>query len=357
MPGRKWPYYVAAWVPFAALWGTLVFRTRGSAAFAVLAGVAMMGTAAALGLAVFAFTRAQPLPERPRAGFVARHLGGALAFLLVMVLADACLAGLFERRSPFAFLAGRRSDYALWDVLVYSWLYGLLAAGSYALHGQRRLRDRELAAAHAAAEAAQAQVRALQAQLNPHFLFNALHSLSTLVRHDPSAAEEALDRLGALLRYALDEGASEDVGLDEEWRFTRDYLGLEGLRLGDRLAVRDDVDPDALDCVVPSFSLQPLVENAIRHGVARRAAGGTVRISVRLLGDDLVLRVTDDGPGADRERALHAPGFGLRALRDRLAARYGGRARLDIETAPGAGFDACIHMPAGREPRRHQVPA
>jgi signal transduction histidine kinase len=356
MRGWGWPYYVAAWVPFAALWAALVFLMRGDATFAVLASVAMMGLAAALGVVVSRFVRSRPLPERPRPGFFVGHAAAALGFVVVMVLGDAVVGGLYEGRSPLSFLASARKILLLWDALIYSWLYGLLAAGAYALHGQRRLRDRELAAARAAAQAAEAQVRALRAQLNPHFLFNALHSLSTLVRHDPAAAEEALDRLGALLRYALDDAACEDVALDQEWRFTRDYLGLEALRLGDRLSVREDVDPEALECLVPSFSLQPLVENAIRHGVARRPSGGTIHVSLRVAGEGLVLRVADDGPGADRDRALSAPGFGLRSLRERLAARFGDRARLEVETAPGAGFAACIHMPAG-EPHRQRMPA
>jgi signal transduction histidine kinase len=357
MPDRRWSYYVAAWVPFAALWAGLVFRSRGSATFGVVAGVAMMGTAAALGPAVFAFTRATPVSDRLRPMFAVRHAVAALVFGVVMTLADAVLGGAYEGRSPIAFLAARRPDSGLWDLLIYSWLYGLLAAGSYVLHAHRRLRDREVAAARAAAEAAQAQVRALRAQLNPHFLFNALHSLSTLLRHDPPAAEQALDRLGALLRYALDDGCSEDVALDEEWRFTRDYLGLEALRLGDRLTVRQDVDPEALDCTVPSFCLQPLVENAIRHGIARRPSGGTLDIALHLRGEDLEMSVVDDGPGAERERAMHAPGFGLRALRERLAARFGGRGRLEIETTPGGGFTAVVRMPADGERTRDRVPA
>jgi LytS/YehU family sensor histidine kinase len=258
---------------------------------------------------------------------------------------DAALAGSYEWQSPLAHLR-RYPNWILEQAVVYSWLYGLVAGVSYAVRTQGRLRDQEMAAARAETLATRAQLRALRAQLNPHFFFNALHSLTTLVRNDARAAEEALDRLGGLLRYALDEGFSDDVPLANEWEFVCDYLALESLRLGPRLCVQSELDEDALECLVPSFILQPLVENAVRHGLARRVQGGSLVIEASVKGDELLLRVRDDGRGASREETERTSGLGLRTLRQRLEARYNGSSRVEIVTAPGAGFEVIVAIPA-----------
>jgi LytS/YehU family sensor histidine kinase len=171
------------------------------------------------------------------------------------------------------------------------------------------------------------------------------------VAHDPRVAEECLDRLGELLRYTLDEGAAEEVTLSEEWRFVRHYLALEQVRLGARLEVAMEAEERALDCLVPSFILQPLVENAIRHGVARRVAGGRVAVRVRIEGDDLLVDVEDNGPGTGQDAASGSRGLGLRALRGRLEALQGGSGSLRLHTAPGAGFTANVRLPARRASR------
>ena len=206
------------------------------------------------------------------------------------------------------------------------------------------MREERRNALRAEAAASRAQLGALRAQLNPHFLFNALHSLAALVRHDAGRAEEALERLGGLLRYALDE-AGDRVPLQQEWDFVRDYLQLEQLRLGDRLRVEESFDAEARGALVPPFTLQPLVENAIRHGVARVPEGGRVRVTARVRDGRLTLRVEDDGPGCAPAEWISAPGLGLRSLRERLAASYAGDARFDVATSPGAGFAASVELP------------
>jgi sensor histidine kinase YesM len=203
-------------------------------------------------------------------------------------------------------------------------------------------------AARSDALRARAELHALRAQLDPHFLFNTLHSLMALVRSDARAAEEAVERFGDLLRYVLDVNRDrrDEAPLAEEWAFVRSYLALEQLRLGARLRVIEHVDPDVLDAVVPTFALQPLVENAIHHAIAPHARGGTLTIEARAEGDDrMVMAVSDDGPGTTREHALTATGVGLRVLRQRLEVLYGGEARLEITTSPGQGFTAAISLP------------
>ena len=338
---RGWLLYLAAWMPFVALWGGLVFLSRQSAGFAVAAALGMMGTAALLGVLVWRAAGRYPWPAKGRGGravFVGRQALGAASFVLLLIAVDAVLGGYFEGKTPLAF-ALEDVRFVLWQCLVYSWLYGLVAGVAHALRAQERARAGELLAARAEALAVDAQLRALRAQLNPHFLFNALHSLGALVRHDHARAEEALDRLGDLLRYALDEGAGDTVAFADEWRFVRNYLALETLRLGPRLRVEVDLDDEALECRVPPFVLQPLVENAVRHAVAPRVEGGRVTISARVAGGTLVIGVLDDGPGATSEAAERGTGLGLRALRERMAAR------LEIATAPGAGFRATVTLP------------
>jgi len=234
----------------------------------------------------------------------------------------------------------------LWQLLTSAWVYGLVAGISYLIRTQRRLREREVAAARAEALAAEAQLQAVRAQLNPHFFYNALHALSTLIRHDPARAEAALDRLGELLRYALDRDGDEPVHLNQEWTFASTYLELERLRLGDRLRLDAQLDDAALECLVPPFVIQPLVENAVRHGIAGRPEGGTLRVRAAARDDRLTLEVSDDGPGADPAEVEAAPGLGLRSLRRRLAAAYRGSERLAVDTAVGRGFRVTVTLPA-----------
>jgi sensor histidine kinase YesM len=195
--------------------------------------------------------------------------------------------------------------------------------------------------------AERAQLAALRARLNPHFLFNALHTVSSLVATDPAAADDAIERLGNLLRYALDE-STDEIPLEREWAFTRDYLSFERLRLGDRLRVREAIDADARSTDVPLLVLQPLVENAVRHAVAVSPGGGTIQISAHVEHGTLRLSVEDDGPGGDRPGIESSRGLGLRALKRRLDVRYGAQARVDIRTAPGAGFAVTVVLPAER---------
>ena len=162
-----------------------------------------------------------------------------------------------------------------------------------AIRANHLARTQAAAAAEARLLAQQAQLVALRAQINPHFLFNALHSVGALVASDPTRADMALERLGDLLRYTL--GTEDEVLFAEEWKFTQDYLAFEQLRLGDRLRLHVSVDPSALSTMVPPLILQPLVENAVRHGIAARTEGGAIDLTARVEDSRLVLCVRDDG--------------------------------------------------------------
>jgi two-component sensor histidine kinase len=244
--------------------------------------------------------------------------------------------------------------YMRWG-LWWQFVTGLLLGGAIVgvrvyLHNARRLREQEARTAEAEALRARAELAALRAQLQPHFLFNALHSISAVLRSDPRAAEQALEQLGSMLRYALgvQRDDREEVTLAEELDFVRAYLTIEQLRLGDRLRVEEQVDPEALECAVLAVTLQPLVENAVRHGVAPRPGGGTVRIAATIEQECLRIEVTDDGMGgsADLEQLSRGSrGVGIRSVRQRLSARYGPAASLQIDTAAGRGFRATVTLP------------
>jgi signal transduction histidine kinase len=188
-------------------------------------------------------------------------------------------------------------------------------------------------AAGARSQAAAAQLAALQARMNPHFLFNALNTVASLVRSNPPAAERVVENLSDVLRQTLRRSAGSMGTVNEEIEYVRAYLTLELERWGSRLGVDWDVDEDARPRSLPPLVLQPLVENALAHGIGSRLTGGTIRIAIRA-GDSLTIRVNDDGPGFPPR---WKEGTGLGNLRDRLHAIYGERASLDVASdADGA---------------------
>lgn len=206
----------------------------------------------------------------------------------------------------------------------------------------RYAREQSEAAAKARAEAADAQLAALQAQLEPHFLFNALNTIASLVRTDARRAEAATENLARMLRRTLDRSRRTSTTVEEELDYVRAYLGIEQERFGGRLTAAWDIEPDARPLRIPPMTLQPLVENALKHGIGGRIGGGRIEIGVRRDGDRLVLRVADDGIGFPRR---WREGTGLGNLRRRLETLYGDAAELRIET-PAAGADVVLVLPA-----------
>jgi signal transduction histidine kinase len=200
-------------------------------------------------------------------------------------------------------------------------------------------------AAGARSQAAAAQLAALQARMNPHFLFNALNTVASLVRSNPHAAECVVENLADVLRQTLRRSTGSMGTVDEEIEYVRAYLTLEQARWGSRLRVEWDVDEDARPRSLPPLVLQPLVENALAHGIGSRLTGGTIRISI-CAGDSLTIRVRDDGPGFP---ARWREGTGLGNLRERLHAIYGERASLDVASeADGAQVTVTLPGQASR---------
>ena len=224
-------------------------------------------------------------------------------------------------------------------------IYVMIAAAILALAYGHESRERSLRAVRLQQQLAEAQLHALGAQLHPHFLFNTLHVISALVRHDPKRAEELIARLSELLREMLDSSDRAEIPLSEELAFLEKYVDIQEARFGPRLVVTFDVQPaEALDVPVPRLVLQPLVENAIRHGTARRAGVGTVDVRAECFNGRLTLVVRDDGagvpPGGPRRE-----GVGLASTRARLQQLYGDAASLTVAPAPGGGTICTVRMP------------
>jgi two-component system, LytTR family, sensor kinase len=239
-----------------------------------------------------------------------------------------------------------------WELLMALLIVAVHSAVFHAVRILGALREKELAAAEAEALRIQSEMQALRGQLDPHFLFNSLHSITALVREDSRRAEDALLQFSDLLRRVLDvrRDASDEVQLSSELKFIDDYLAIERLRLGDRLRVVRELSADALDCWVPAFTVQPLVENAIHHAIAPRRDGGEITIHAAVSDGSLVIEVSDNGPGADPKAVAAADGVGLSAIRRRLQLRYGAAAKFDIVTAAGEGFRVRLALPAETAP-------
>lgn len=222
--------------------------------------------------------------------------------------------------------------------LLFMWA---VVAAFHGLRIYRKYKAREVEAARLETRFAEAQNLALRMQLQPHFLFNTLNSISALVHANPDGADEMISRLGDFLRATLDAPHTQLVPLRRELAFIRDYLAIEEIRFQDRLTVVMDIPPELLDLRVPSFILQPLVENALKHGLADRPQGGTVRLRARREAETLVLEVQDDGEGYSPGRE----GVGLANVRSRLGLLYKGQGQLDLIGSAGHGALAVLRLP------------
>lgn len=311
-----------------------------------------LGPPALLGPMVLPWTRRAQSRQASGLARLGWHALGALAFVAAWLGVDwASASWLFGRAHAQASFEQGFAWRSAWGVFT----YGALVVGFGGALNARRAQAAALQAAQAELRTAHAQhalVRAelanIQGKLNPHFLFNTLNTLLMLARKDSAAAEEGLLTFARLMRYVLDSTreAEPRVPLRDELAFVRDYLDLEQLRLGERLRVQWDIEPAAEQEVLPPLTLQPLVENAIQHGIAPCVKGGTLTIQARRAGEHLRLRVADDGPGTAWPLPAGARrGVGLAALQRRFELDHQGQARFKVQTAPGAGFAVDLSIP------------
>jgi two-component system, LytTR family, sensor kinase len=228
-------------------------------------------------------------------------------------------------------------------------IYWALLGLQHAVDYHREARAREVASARLETRLVEAQLQALHRQVHPHFLFNTLHAISTLLHRDPDKADRMIERLSDMLRVTLAAVGVQEVPLRQELDFLQAYLDIEQVNFGPRLRVELAIDPDALDALVPNLVLQPLAENALRHGLAPLAAGGTLRVGAHVDGETLLLVVRDDGlgpdRGSDRRAAVAGHGVGLANTRARLEALHHGAASLDVRARAGGGTEVTLRLP------------
>ena len=226
----------------------------------------------------------------------------------------------------------------------------LIVIAVHALLYYQNFRASELAQSSLKTQLAQAQLRALKMQLHPHFLFNTLHSISSLVLEDPSKANSMIARLGDFLRLTLENSEQQLVTLKEEIEFLRTYLEIEQVRFGDRLTVAFEIEPTTLSAAVPHLILQPVVENAIQHAIAPRATPGSIHIEAKRLNGSLRLEVKDNGPGiVSNGDLIEKQGVGLSNVRARLNQIYGSDFRFELMNSKDGGLTVVMEIPFQRE--------
>jgi two-component system, LytTR family, sensor kinase len=258
-----------------------------------------------------------------------------------------------EILSYFFLVANLEQPLSVWRVLrnvlaIFDYgvlIYWVIILINYAFEYHRRFREGELKASQLEAQLAQAQLQALKMQLNPHFLFNTLNSITALMSKDQEGAEKMIARLGDFLRLTLENRGTQEVTLKEELDFLKCYLEIERIRFQDRLQVNINVEPDTLAARLPNLILQPIVENAIIHGIAPRRHPGCINIRARRLNGHLLVQVIDNGAGISSHRNLLREGIGLANTQARLEQLYGAEHRIDLENIAEGGLAVTLEIP------------
>ena len=279
---------------------------------------------------------------RHRAAHWVAQLGAMLLFILIhgslLLLASRVLGMTSASDSVRALLAQQILSWSVLDTVVFA----MLVAVQHAIVYYGVSRDRALRASQLEAHLAQAQLQVLRMQLQPHFLFNTLHSISALMHRDVQRADSMIAALSDLLRMSLQNIGAQEVPLQAELDFVQRYAEIMRMRFGDRLNVTLDVQSETRDARVPTLLLQPLVENAFRHGLGEQVGRGAIRVTVERRGEMLHCEVADDGKGFP---AGHREGVGLTSTRQRLAHLYGDRHTFSIRSAAGEGARVILEIP------------
>lgn len=298
---------------------------------------------------IFAASQRHPFSRGRVARALLMHLALAALAIVFVEGSYAQMALLVERLAGTTIAPGRPSPLALTAIAVFAPVSGIVTYTAVvcvasALTAQSRLREREVRSALLEADLSRAQVQAIKMQVQPHFLFNTLHAINVLIKEDPAVATRMVTLLGDLLRHTLTRAAVAKVPLRSELDVLALYLDIERVRFHDRLTVTYDVADATLSALVPDLVLQPLAENAIKHGIGARTEGATVWINARVEAGALILEVVDSGAGPAGDDPAPER-IGLSTVRARLERLYGSRQSLTLERMPGGGCVARISLP------------
>lgn len=343
--GKAFAIHVLPWVTLVVVYvpGSLVFNSRTIGTTKVVLHYALLFLIWGLFVPIIRICLQKwPLHWPPGRGVAAAHLTLLLGIVLVhgLILTASDVAGMFVYGSVTASLSRRALAVLLSagpiDLIIYSTVVAVITA----LDAWARYHQREQ-------NIVQARLDALRAQLEPHFLFNALNALSELVYRDPAAADQVISRLARLLRRLVDD-TTHTQSLERELALLREYLSIQDLMLGDRLRVLLNVPDEMLQAQVPTLLLQPLFENAIRHGIAQLRQGGSISLNVWRDASEVILRLNNEGPA--RLEKITAQGVGLGNIRARLHTLYGSRHRITADFPASGGGMVTIRLPFAAPP-------
>jgi hypothetical protein len=341
---KMWRNYCLAWI-FYACFLSVMMQTENilQGQFSIIGFLRILRDMLPAGVFLVVVWPISGYLERTKIS-TAKMVGAHLFFAIVFGAMQLCLMLIFKD-GP----SRRDFSWYMWPFLYNMMGYGIIASVFHGVRATAAARLQTIAINQAQNLLVAAELTALRHKLNPHFLFNTLHSIIALVRKDAKAAEAALFRFSDMLRYILDteKSGSDRVTLDDELQFVRDYLDLESLRLGTRLQVTWDLDSKVTGVSLPALSIQPLVENSIKHAFNPRSQPGNLHIFSYY--DEakkrLEIIISDDGPGADVASIASATGMGIRTVERRLRLEYSDQAEFQIQTEPGAGFKVSFSIP------------
>lgn len=339
---RRLALYLAAWAPIGLGLAAMVVLT-GDAGWAEALAVALPASLlyAFVCLAPWYLCRALPITTGGAARLLATWLAAAVVSSTIWLLLAGLMTSAFEAALPVRDLSLGRTGTVLFALGVL--LFALSAALHYLVLAVERSREAETRGLALKVLAREAELKALRTQIDPHFLFNSLHSISALTTADPAGARRMCLLLGEFLRLSLKLGARDRIPLAEEMALVERFLGIEQVRFGDRLRASVTLDPGAAGCEVPALLLQPLVENAVRHGIAELVDGGLIDVRAERHGDRLTIRLKN--PCDPERRSQSGAGVGLANVRGRLTTAFGTDARIAATERDGR-FHVELSLPA-----------
>lgn len=346
---RNWFYAWLVWVAFALFFATQQFTqtsmTKTPFWKALYHNIVDLSIGFALSPLVIGLARRLRDRGRHRVWRMLWHPPAALLYAAThtSLLYLAMRGGLLLKSVPMGFW-----EYHKFNVHFMILTYLVVVGVTHALDYYRMFTERQLRSSRLETQLAKAHLQTLKTQLQPHFLFNALNTISAYVYENRDTAVKMIARLSELLRLSIENRDTQEVPLRRELKFLDIYLEIEQLRFSDRLQVRRRLEPESMEALVPALLLQPLVENAIRHGISPKVEGGTVEIVGRCDGQRLLLTIRDDGVGLDESRGSDGGGIGLRNTRERLERLYGSHQSLRVLSIPGGGVEVAIELPLKR---------